>query len=361
MSNQIPHWIAQRVCIWFCLKNSEPAKIAFNKMKLAFGRNVYSYRNVCRWYKQFQNGRQKLSDNWRGERRRARTQLKQNLCEDLVHCNRRASIHYLSRHLGISYGSVHTMLHKDLEFDKKSAKMVPHLLTDFDRRRRLEFAHGFLQQYAADPWCLNWVMSTDESWFHVYDPFSNIESKHWLRKGEDRPQIPRCEQSVKKVLVVPFFDSKGLVHLELPENQTVNQYVFHGMLRRCRFSIRVHRGTRIWHNQWEYILHMDNAPAHRSNLVQNYLRQHQWSQLVHPPYSPDLSPADFFLFPRLKRKLRGVHHGTTRHLQELILDEIGLVTQQEWRDCFTDWIRRCRQCVIFGGNYFEGMIHPPRA
>ncbi len=54
---------------------------------------------------------------------------------------------------------------------------------------------------------------------------------------------------------------------------------------------------------------MDNTPAHRSDLTQGYLRQVQWPVMKHSPpptpYSPDLSPADFLLFPRLKRKMRG--------------------------------------------------------
>ncbi len=205
MSNRMPVHLVQRVCIWFCLKNSDPAKVAYQKMKVVFGRSVYSYRTVCRWFKEFENGRTKVGDLFRGERRRARTPVKQNVCEDLVLCNRRASIQYLASHLGISYGSVHTMLRKDLFFKKKAAKLVPHRLTDFDRRRRLEFCYGLLQQYAADPRCLNWILTTDESWFHVYDPGSKQFNMTWLCAGENRPQIPRTEMSTKKVMVVPFF------------------------------------------------------------------------------------------------------------------------------------------------------------
>ncbi len=147
--------------------------------------------------------------------------------------------------------------------------------------------------------------------------------------------------------------------MEILVNQTVTRFVFHAIVRRVRFALRVRRGTKVWFNRDEYALHMDNAPAHRSHLVQGYLAQHKWPVLKHLPYSPDLSPADFFLFPRLKKKLWGTHHGSVDRLKELIWQEVGLISHQEWQNCFTDWIRRCHQCVLFRGNYFEGMVHPP--
>ena len=49
----------------------------------------------------------------------------------------------------------------------------------------------------------------------------------------------------------------------------------------------------------------DNAPAHTSSIVIDYLETKKVTVLPHPPYSPDLAPADFFLFPKLKRMLSG--------------------------------------------------------
>ena len=43
----------------------------------------------------------------------------------------------------------------------------------------------------------------------------------------------------------------------------------------------------------------DNAPAYKCVLVQDFLKEEKIVQLSHPPYSPDLSPCDFFLFPLL--------------------------------------------------------------
>ena len=55
----------------------------------------------------------------------------------------------------------------------------------------------------------------------------------------------------------------------------------------------------------DWILHHNNAPTHTSHLVQQFLVKHSTAQLQQLLYSPDLAPCDFFLFPRLKKVLKG--------------------------------------------------------
>jgi len=53
------------------------------------------------------------------------------------------------------------------------------------------------------------------------------------------------------------------------------------------------------------IFHQDNAPAHKSVLAMGKLRDLHYELLEHSPYSPDLAPSDFSLFPKLKLFLAG--------------------------------------------------------
>jgi len=73
-------------------------------------------------------------------------------------------------------------------------------------------------------------------------------------------------------------------------------------VRRLRDSV-LRKQSENWRNG-DWILHHDNAPAHTSHLVQQFLAKHGTAQLQQPPYSPDLAPFDFFLFPRLKKVLK---------------------------------------------------------
>jgi histone-lysine N-methyltransferase SETMAR len=55
------------------------------------------------------------------------------------------------------------------------------------------------------------------------------------------------------------------------------------------------------------IFHHDNSPAHKSVLAMGKLRDLRYKLLEHPPYSPDLAPSDFDLFPKLKIFHAGQH------------------------------------------------------
>ncbi|GFX98454.1 HTH_48 domain-containing protein [Trichonephila clavipes] len=55
-----------------------------------------------------------------------------------------------------------------------------------------------------------------------------------------------------------------------------------------------------------WIFHQDNAPAHSALSVKRFLAKHNIPVLEHPPYSPDLAPCDFYLFPKLLTKVSAI-------------------------------------------------------
>ena len=93
-----------------------------------------------------------------------------------------------------------------------------------------------------------------------------------------------------------FFDARVIVHHEfVPQGQTVNQEVYISALRRMRKTLR-RCCPDLWPSgQWT-LLH-NNARPHTALSVSRFLTKHNITVLPHPPYSPDLSPCDFFLFP----------------------------------------------------------------
>ena len=56
------------------------------------------------------------------------------------------------------------------------------------------------------------------------------------------------------------------------------------------------------------LLH-DNAPVHKSNIVQATIRQAGFAELNYPAYSPDIAPTDYHMFSHLKKFLRGKSFG----------------------------------------------------
>jgi transposase len=104
-------------------------------------------------------------------------------------------------------------------------------------------------------------------------------------------------------MLIVFFDIRGIVHHEFVlEGQTVNAEFYCNVLRRLRKDIRRKR-PELW-RAGNWLLHDDNAPSHRALVTHEFLTHKGIITLPYPPYSPDLAPCNFFLFPKMKLQLK---------------------------------------------------------
>ena len=77
--------------------------------------------------------------------------------------------------------------------------------------------------------------------------------------------------------------------------------------------------------------------------------------LNHPPYSPDLSSCDFFLFPRLKKMLSGNKYASRSSLGGAIYQCLQEIPKEDYLSAFRDLVKRLQKYVSVKGEYFEGM------
>ena len=91
-----------------------------------------------------------------------------------------------------------------------------------------------------------------------------------------------------------------------------------------------------------------------ATLCNEFLAEKNIPVVPQPPYSPDLSPCDFFLFSRLKNHLKGRHFGTLDNIQKSVTDELKGTPAEAFQHCYEKWKQRLRHCVAAQGNYFEG-------
>jgi hypothetical protein len=87
--------------------------------------------------------------------------------------------------------------------------------------------------------------------------------------------------------------------------------------------------------------------------VRDFLASKGITALDHPPYSPDLAPADFWLFPKVKLAMKGNRHDTIQGIQRECTAVLNAIPQKEYRDCFRKLLNRFELCIDLEGYYFE--------
>ena len=88
----------------------------------------------------------------------------------------------------------------------------------------------------------------------------------------------------------------------LPKGQTINAGYYLSLLVQLKDILKEKRRGKL--TKVVLFLH-ENAPGHRALATQKKLAYLGFQYLDHPPYSPDLAPLDYHLFPGLKNQLKG--------------------------------------------------------
>ena len=146
-----------------------------------------------------------------------------------------------------------------------------------------------------------------------------------------------------------FFDSAGMIYMHwVPTGQTVNNEYYVVVLR--EFRKRFHRKRPALFKSALWYFHQDKAPVHNSIVVTDYLTKVGIKTVPQPPYSPDLAPCIFCLFP----KLRGCHYLTIEEMKEAVMKVIDTLTQEDFHGALKKLLECYNKCIATGGDYFEG-------
>ena len=343
--------IQQRSSIKFCALNGISGAETFKMLQKAFGDNSMSRASVFDWHKLFREGRESVEDE--PHQRRPRTSINEqhvNEIKDLVLQNRRLTCRDIADIVGISHGSVNTILKDVLNLKRVKSRLVPKTLNFLEKQRRVEVCETMLSDYQDQ---MERMITGDETWIYAYDPETTDQSSEYRAKGEARPKRSRQSRSKIKVMLTVFFDYHGLVHHEfLPPGQTVNKAYYLGVMRRLREAIRKKRPDLWKENTW--FLHHDNAPSHTALILRDFFAKNSTHIVPQPAYSPDLAPCDFWLFSKLKSPLRGHRFDSIDEIKTESLKELKAIPAIEYKKCFEEWKKRWHMCIASGGDYFEG-------
>ena len=112
----------------------------------------------------------------------------------------------------------------------------------------------------------------------------------------------------------------------------MNQQFYLKVSKRLRDSVRKKRPG-MW-SSGDWFLHDDNAPAHTAMSVQQFLAKNM-TVIPHPPYSPDLAPCDFFLFPRMKGQMKRKRFADVSEVKKKTLEVLNNISTEESINVFS--------------------------
>ena len=199
---------------------------------------------------------------------------------------------------------------------KRYARCVPRKLTDDVRKKCKELSISMyrkLIQLSSSQRAA--VVTCDESWFFI----SYYYDSKWCREGEEPPSSPKRLINEEKIMFFVAFSTQGPILLHsLPTNISFTstdmcQHILEELTTNAKASIKNVTKKNL-------ILHFDNARPHIAKSTTEKIDELHWERLEQPPYSPDISPCDFFLFGYVKSKFPSYHCSSTYDLNKAIRD-----------------------------------------
>ena len=312
-------------------------------------------RTVFRWVKAFKAGKFSVEDDTRpGRPKTSVTKANIAAVKIVVKQDARLSVRDIASCTDISEGSVQTILKKRLDLRKVCARWVPHLLTEEQKIQGLKCARELLKTYnCCNSRVISNLLTCDEIWVHLFLPQRRADNKQWKRKDQKRPCIAKRTISSKKMLYAIFFNSSGpVVQVPYPSGHTVTGHFYkNSVLKKVKEFYNKNRRSKGWSGV--HLLH-DIPSSHKCDVIKSFLASEKVKVLNHPPYSPDLSPSDFFLFPRLKKMLSGNKYTSRSSLGSAIYQCLQQITKEDY---LSDWVKRLQKmCFSKGGILWRFVI-----
>ena len=170
--------------------------------------------SVFEWHKRFKEGRESVRDDEKcGRSKEVRTpeligQIKNFMDKD---CS--VPIETISAQFDVSVGTVHTIIRKKLKMREICSSFVPRMLREDQKERCCHDSREMVELINSDPALLDALVTCNESWIYFYDPETKRQSSQWKHADSPRPKKARQSKSTHKLLMIPFFDSTGMIYM----------------------------------------------------------------------------------------------------------------------------------------------------
>jgi histone-lysine N-methyltransferase SETMAR len=312
-----------------------------------------SFGMIHKWFTEFRCGRASTEDAERpGRPNEVTTPEMINKIHDIVLNDPKVKVREIAEIVSISTERVLNILHEHLAMKKLCARWVPRVLTIDQKRIRVTTSERNLAYINRNPKeFLRRFVTMDETWIHHYTPESKQQSKQWVGAHGSAPKRPRTQQTAGKVMASVFWDANGVIFIDyLEKGKTITGAYYAALLDRLVDELKKKRPHLA---KKKVLFHDDNAPSHTSNIGKAKKHELGFESFDQPPYSPDLAPSDYYLFPNLKRWLCGKRFESNEEVEWETDAYFGRLDKSYYLKGIEKLTDRYTRCIELKGEYVE--------
>lgn len=153
-------------------------------------------------------------------------------------------------------------------------------------------------------------------------------------------------------MIIIFWNVDGIQVLDCvdPSLRINSEYFVQNILKEL---IKSDSFIKAKNQKQKFVLHMDNAPVHRSKCTQSFLKENGITVAPHPPYSPDLAPSDFYLLGWIKNNNQKIRFQSPEEIREWIQEKFATISKETLKEVFQDWKRRLTWVINNEGSYIS--------
>lgn len=284
-------------------KNTVEAKAWLDKhyFECAPGRSTISV-----WYGEFKRGRTSTDDAERcGRPKDAVTPDNIEKINKIVLNDNKVKLQEIVDTVNISKERVSYILHEHLGMRKLCSPWVPHTLTIQQKNERVRISQCCLDIFQRNPnEFLDRYITVNEIWLdHFTLKSTEQQSKQRSSIGERASKRTNTQQSANKIMATIFWDAHGVILIDYIEKGQIRiKKYYASLLDRLNDEIMKKRPRLA---EKKVLFHQDNSLAHKTVDAMTKLGELGYELLPHPPYSPDLTPGEFYLLLKFERWLHG--------------------------------------------------------
>ena len=297
------------------------------------------------WINKFNNG-----DFYTGEAERTGRPLL-DIDDNITEClgmNKYATTATMAEEIGVGKETVRRHL---LKMNKRYLcnRWLPHRLSDENRANREGVCGQLLHMFNENNF-LNRIITVDECWVYWRNDRS-YHNRSWFGP-DDQPttSVRQTSMTKQKFLACVFWDAKGLLLMEiLPQGQPLNSEIYCTLLDKLSDALLSKRRR----SCSDRFFLQDNARPHTAQASMNKLRQLGFQILPHPPYSPDISPSDFYLFHPMKDSIRTKEYTCQEEIVNDLNQWFAAKPNSFFSKAFQILPERWQSCINASGAYFD--------